>query len=123
MDAEHEHTFVGATVPGIVRVHGWTDETIDFAFWVLIRNYVNGLQDFDEVWSGWHLRGAGLQRDPVALARRVVELNREAITMGRYQVQGRPGGLEQPVRDIATPHEPWAVAFFAAARTSSPVSS
>ena len=116
VDAEHEHTFVGETVPGIVRVHGWTDETIDFAFWVLIRNFLNGLQDFDEVWSGWHLHGAVLQRDPVALARRVVELNREAITTGRYQVQGRPGGLEQLARDIATPHEPWAVAFFAAAQ-------
>jgi hypothetical protein len=116
VDAEHEYTFVGETFPGIVRVHGWTDETIDFGFWVLIRNFFNGLQDFDEVWSGWHLRGAVTQRDPVALARRVVELNRDAITTGRYQVQGRPGGLEQLATDIAQPHEPWAVAFFAAAQ-------
>lgn len=116
VDAEHEHTFVGETVPGIVRVHGWTDETIDFGFWVLIRNFCNGLQDFDEMWSDWHLRGALSQRDPVAVARRVVQLNRDDITSGRYRVQGRPGGLEQLATDIPQPHDAWAVAFFAAAR-------
>ncbi|GAA2163490.1 hypothetical protein [Pedococcus bigeumensis] len=116
VDAEHEHTFVGETVPGIVRVHGWTDETIDFVFWVLVRNFFNGLQDFDEVWSGQHLRGAIVQRDPVEVARRVVELNRDAITSRRYAVPGRPGGLEQLAADIPQPHEPWAVAFFAAAK-------
>ena len=116
VDREHEYTFVGETVPGIVRVHGWTDETIDFVFWVLIRNFFNGLQDFDEVWSGLHLRGAITQRDPVAVAHRVVELNRDDLTSRRYAVPGRPGGLEQLAADIPQPHEPWAVAFFAAAQ-------
>jgi hypothetical protein len=116
VDAEHEYTFVGETVPGIARVHGWTDETIDFIFWVLIRNFFNGLQDFDEVWTGLYLRGAVTRRDPVALARRVVELHRDDIASRRYAVQGRPGGLEQLAADIPQPHEPWAVAFFAAAK-------
>ncbi|SDP06223.1 hypothetical protein SAMN04489867_1313 [Pedococcus dokdonensis] len=116
VDAEHEYTFVGETVPGIVNVHGWTDETIDFAFWVMVRNYFNGLQDFDEVWSRWHLRGAVTQRDPVALAQRVVELNRDALATRRYAVQRRPGGLEQLAADIPQPHEPWAATFFAAAQ-------
>lgn len=116
VDAEHEYTFVGETVPGIARVHGWTDETIDFIFWVLIRNFFNGLQNFDEVWTGLYLRGAVGQRDPVALARRVVELNRDDLTSRRYAVPGRPGGLEQLAADIPQPHEPWAVAFFAAAQ-------
>jgi hypothetical protein len=115
VDAEHEYTFVGETVPGIVRVHGWTDDTIDFGFWVLVRNFFNGLQDFDEMWSGWYLRGALSQRDPVAVARRVVQLNRDDITSGRYRVKGRPGGLEQLAADIPQPHDAWAVAFFAAA--------
>lgn len=116
VDREHEYTFVGETVPGIVNVHGWTDETIDFAFWVMVRNFFNGLQDFDEVWTRWHLRGAVTQRDPVALAQRVVELNREALATRRYAVQRRPGGLEQLAADIPQPHEAWAVAFFAAAQ-------
>ena len=116
VDREHEHTFAAETFPGIVRVHGWTDETIDFGFWVLIRNFFNGLQDFDEVWSGLHLRGAITQRDPVAVAYRVVDLNRDDLTSRRYAVPGRPGGLEQLAADIPQPHEPWAVAFFAAAQ-------
>ena len=116
VDAEHEYTFVGETVPGIVRVHGWTDETIDFVFWVLVRNFFNGLQDFDEVWSGLHMRGALTQRDPVAVAQRMVERNRDDLISRRYAVQGRPGGLEQLAADIPQPHEPWAVAFFAAAQ-------
>ncbi|WP_457255539.1 hypothetical protein [Pedococcus sp. P5_B7] len=116
VDVEHEYTFVGETVPGIVRVHGWADEVIDFVFWVLIRNFFNGLQDFDEVWSGLHLRGAITQRDPVAVAHRVVQLNHDDLMSRRYAVPGRPGGLEQLAADIPQPHEPWAVAFFAAVR-------
>jgi hypothetical protein len=116
VDAEHERTFAGETFPGIVRVHGWTDETIDVAFWVMVRNYHHGLQDFDEVWTGLHLRGAITQRDPAAVAQRVVQLNRDDLISRRHAVQRRPGGLEQLAADIPHPHEPWAVAFFAAVK-------
>lgn len=58
VDVEHEHFFAGETVPAVIAAHGWTDEVVDFVFWVLIRNYYNTLQDYGKIWREWGLRDA-----------------------------------------------------------------
>ena len=52
----------------------------------------------------------------VLLKMHAAGLNRGDLASRRYAVPGRPGGLEQLAADIPQPHEPWAVAFFAAAQ-------
>jgi hypothetical protein len=73
VDAEHEYYFAGTTVPDVIKAHGWTDDVVDFAFWVLVRNYYNTLQDSGAVWRSWGLRDAVVhQREPRAFARHLV---------------------------------------------------
>jgi hypothetical protein len=111
VDAEHESTFAGQTVPAVLAARGWDDEAIDFVFWVMVRNYFNTLTDLKVVWNGWGLRGAVVDRDPVELARRVVGRHRDDIASRRYELARRPGGLEQLAGDLPYPYEPWVEAF------------
>jgi hypothetical protein len=115
VDAEHEYTFAGETVPAVLAARGWSSEAVDFVFWVMIRNYFNTLPDLEVVWTGWGLRGAVVDRDPVALARRVVDLHLDDIVSRRYEVSRHPGGLEQLAGDLPEPYEPWVEAFLVAA--------
>ena len=115
VDAEHEHTFAGETVPAVLAARGWSSEAVDFVFWVMIRNYFTTLRDLKVVWTGWGLRDAVVGRDPVALARRVVDLHLDDIVSRRYEVSRHPGGLEQLAGDLPEPYEPWVEAFLVAA--------
>ena len=45
-------------VPAVIKAHGWTDDVVDFVFWVLVRNYYNTLDDYGQVWGAWGLRDA-----------------------------------------------------------------
>jgi hypothetical protein len=112
VDAEHEYYFAGTTVPDVIKAHGWTDEVVDFVFWVLVRNYYNTLQDYGGVWGAWGLRDAVVQREPRALARHLVSELADLIKWkddpGRYVTSG----LDQLAAQIPQPHEPWAQAFF-----------
>lgn len=112
VDAEHEHFFAGTTVPAIVRAHGWSDQIIDFVFWVLVRNYYNTLQNYDVIWQAWGLRDAVIRHDPrtlaVHLASELAEIIRWVDNPGRYGT----AGLEQLAKQIPQPHEPWARLFF-----------
>ena len=112
VDVEHEHYFAGTTVPAVVEAHGWTDDVVDFVFWVLAWNYYNTLQDYAQVWREWGLRDAIVHREPRAFARHVAADLAETIQMkddpGRYGI----GGLDNLARQIPQPHEPWAAAFF-----------
>lgn len=112
VDAEHEYFFAGETVPAVLAAHGWTDETVDFVFWVLVRNYYNTLQSYEPVWHSWGLRDAVVHRDPRGLAQHLVtklaDIIRWVDDPGRYGA----AGLDQLARDIPQPHEPWARAFF-----------
>ena len=112
VDAEHEYFFAGDTVPAVVAAHGWTDDIIDFVFWVLVRNYYNTLQDYGEIWRSWGLRDAVVRRDPRVLARHLASELAEIIRWkddpGRYGT----GGLDRLALEIPQPHEPWTKAFF-----------
>ena len=112
VDVEHEYYFAGTTVPAVIKAHGWTDDVVDFVFWVLAWNYYNTLDHYGQVWSAWGLRDAVVQREPRALARHVAADLAEAIRMkddpGRYGI----GGLDKLAKEIPQPHEPWAVEFF-----------
>jgi len=112
VDAEHEYFFAGQTVPAVIAAHGWTNEVVDFVFWVLVRNYYNTLQNYGDVWRTWGLRDAVVQRDPRALARHLASELAEIIRWkhdpGRYGT----GGLDRLAREIPQPHESWARVFF-----------
>ena len=112
VDAEHEYYFAGTTVPAVIEAHGWTDDVVDFVFWVLVRNYYNTLQDYGKVWREWGLRDAVVHREPRAFARHLAsalsEIFRQVDDPGQYG----SGGLDQLARQIPQPHEPWAQAFF-----------
>jgi hypothetical protein len=112
VDAEHEYFFAGTTVPAIITAHGWTDDVVDFVFWVLVRNYYNTLQEYGPVWESWGLREAVVRRDPRVFARHLVselaDIIRWVDDPGRYG----SAGLEKLAKEIPQPHEPWAQAFF-----------
>ena len=112
VDAEHEYYFAGTTVPDVVKAHGWTDDIVDFVFWVLVRNYYNTLQDYGPVWGAWGLRDAAMHREPRAFARHLAvvlaDIMKEHDDPGRYGA----AGLDQLAAQIPQPHEPWAQAFF-----------
>ena len=112
VDPEHEYYFAGTTVPAVIKAHGWTDDVVEFVFWVLVWNYYNTLHDYGEVWGAWGLRDAVVGREPRAFARHLAGTLSEAIRMkddpGRYGT----GGLDQLAKQIPQPHEPWAAAFF-----------
>ena len=111
VDVEHERFFTGETVPAILAAHGWTDDVVDFVFWVLAWNFYNSLQDYAQVWRGWGLRDAVVHREPRAFARHVAADLAEVIRMkndpGRYGT----GGLDQLAEQLPQPHEPWVAAF------------
>jgi hypothetical protein len=113
VDAEHEYYFAGTTVPDVIKAHGWTDDVVDFVFWVLVRNYYNTLQDYGAVWGSWGLRDAVVRREPRAFARHLVAELADLIEFrddpGRYVT----AGLDQLAEQIPQPHQPWAQAFFA----------
>ena len=112
VDPEHEHYFAGTTVPAVVKAHGWTDDVVDFVFWVLVWDFYNTLDDYGKVWNAWGLRGAVIHREPRAFARHIAVQLHETIRMkddpGRYGV----GGLDKLAMQIPQPHEPWAATFF-----------
>jgi hypothetical protein len=112
MDHEHEHCFAGTIVPAVVAAHGWTDDVINFVFWVLVLDYYNTLDDYGKVWAGWGLRDALIQREPREFARHIAvelaETIQRKVDPGRYGT----GGLDRLAKQIPHPHEPWAAAFF-----------
>ena len=96
VDVEHEvPTSPGQWYPAVIKAHGWTDDVVDFVFWVLARNFYNTLDDYGKVWGGWGLRDAVIHREPRAFARHIAADLAETIRMkddpGRYDV----GGLDQ----------------------------
>ena len=112
VDPEHEYYFAGTTVPAVIKAHGWTNDVVDFVFWVLVWNYYNTLDDYGKVWREWGLRDAVVGREPRAFARHIAADLAEAIRMkddpGRYGT----GALDKLAKHIPQPHEPWAAAFF-----------
>jgi len=112
VDVEHEYYFAGTTVPAVIEAHGWTDDVVDFVFWVLARNFYNTLDDYGKVWGGWGLRDAVIDREPRAFARHIAAELAETIRMkddpGRYGI----ASLDKLAKQISQPHEPWAAAFF-----------
>ena len=50
-------------MPDVVKAHGWTDDIVDFVFWVLVRNYYNTLQDYGPVFLA-SLPAVRVQRIP-----------------------------------------------------------
>jgi hypothetical protein len=112
VDAEHEYYFAGTTVPDVIKAHGWTDDVVDFVFWVLVRNYYNTLQHYGHVWDEWGLRDAVVAREPRTFARHLASVLTDIITWkddpGRYGT----AGLDQLAAQIPKPHEAWAQTFF-----------
>ena len=112
VDPEHEYYFAGTTVPAVIKAHGWTDDVVDFVFWVLVWNYYNTLDHYGTVWTEWGLRDAVVGREPRAFARHIAAYVADVIRMkddpGRYGT----GGLDKLAKNIPQPHEPWAAAFF-----------
>jgi hypothetical protein len=112
VDPEHEYYFAGTTVPAVVKAHGWTDDVVDFVFWVLAWNFYNTLDDYRKVWAGWGLRDAVVHREPRAFARHIAADLAETIRMkddpGRYGI----ASLDKLAKQIPQPHESWAAAFF-----------
>ena len=112
VDPEHEYYFAGTTVPAVIKAHGWTDDVVDFVFWVLVWNYYNRLIHYGKVWNEWGLREALTGREPRAFARHIAAHLAEAIRMkddpGRYGT----GGLDKLAKNVPQPYEPWLAAFF-----------
>jgi hypothetical protein len=113
VDIGHEHFFSRETVPAVIAAHGWTDAVIDFVIWVMLRNFYNTLQDYNEIWTQWGMGKAVKSRfSPEAFARRVaaeVEANRDWVEfLGDYGAEG----LDQLAKDL--PREPWVREFLAA---------
>jgi hypothetical protein len=112
VDVEHEYYFAGTTVPAVLKAHGWTDDVVDFVFWVLAWNFYNTLDDYGKVWGGWGLRDAVIDREPRAFARHIAAELAETIRMkddpGRYGI----ASLDKLAKQIPHPHEPWAAGFF-----------
>jgi hypothetical protein len=121
VDVEHEYYFAGTTVPAVIKAHGWTDDVVDFVFWVLAWNFYNTLDDYGKVWGGWGLRDTVIHREPRAFARHIAAGH---TIMGRHQnqttkeVKLKLSGCGQLVLEalgvsaIPQPHEPWAATFF-----------
>ena len=116
VDREHERDFAGMIVPRLIAAQAWSDAMIDFVFWVLIRNYFNALQDFGVVWRDWGLRDALAGKDPVMMARHIVDRNRRDLKSGKFAAGRRRGGLVQLAADVAQPHEPWLATFLQKAK-------
>ena len=112
VDAGHEYFFAGDTVPAVLKRHQWSDEALDFAFWVLIRNYYNTLQDYGGVWRAWGMREAAVRREPMALARHIVGTFGAELADSPHANAFGSGGLRQLARQIPAPHPPWETAFF-----------
>lgn len=112
VDAEHEYFFAGETVPAVIAAHGWTDEIVDFVFWVLVRNYYNTLQDYGTIWLSWGLRDAVVGRNPRALAQHLATELADIIRWVDDPSRYGAGGLDRLAREIPQPHESWAHAFF-----------
>jgi hypothetical protein len=112
VDAEHEYFFAGETVPAVIAAHGWTDEIVDFVFWVLVRNFYNTLQEYGTIWQSWGLRDAVVRRDPRTLAQHLVTELADIIQWVDDRSRYGAAGLDKLAGDIPQPHEPWARAFF-----------
>jgi hypothetical protein len=78
VDPEHEYYFAGQTVPAMIAAHGWTDDMVDFVFWVAIMGYFNTVS-FSQIWSNWGLRNAVAGQVPKAVARRMALTNADLI--------------------------------------------
>jgi hypothetical protein len=102
----------GTTAPDVIRAHGWTADVLDFAFWVLVRNDYNTLQDYGHVWDAWGLRDAAVQREPRALTRHLVSALADLIAWKDDPGRDVIGAFDQLATQIPQPHEPWAAAFF-----------
>ena len=112
VDPEHEYYFAGTTVPAVIKAHAWTDDVVDFVFWVLAWNYYNTLDHYGEIWGAWGLRDAVVGREPPALARRIAGHLADAIRMKDDPGRDGTGGLDKLANNIPQPHEPWLAAFF-----------
>ena len=112
VDAEHEYFFAGQTVPAVIAAHGWTNEVVDFVFWVLVRNYYNTLQEYSHVWQTWGLRDAVVRRDPRLLARHLASELAEIILWVDDPGRSGAAGLAKLAREVPQPYEPWARVFF-----------
>ena len=113
VDAGHEYFFAGQTVPAVLKHHGWDDEALEFAFWVLIRNYYNTLDDYNHVWREWGMRAAAVERDPVVLAEHIVSRFEAELFDEPYRNAFGRGGMKQLARQIPKPWPVWETAFFA----------
>ena len=111
VDGEHQYHFASVTVPAVISAHGWSDATLDFAFWVLIRNFDNSLSDYGKVWRDWGMADAVAGYEPRAFARRVA-----TDLAGTIRTKDDPGyygtgGFDRLAREVPEPHDAWLTAF------------
>ncbi len=74
MDGGHEYYFPSEIIPALIKAHGWTEEMLDFGFWVILFNFYNTYDDPTRVWRDFGLAKALSGKDPIEIARRVVSV-------------------------------------------------
>ena len=120
VDEEHEYTFAGETVPAIAETHGWTEDVIDFVFWVIARNFYNAQMDVRGIWRQRGLRDALAVYDPDVAARRVLSAVDDLLpTASRPSLHGTPG-IDSFAKAVADPADRWTEAFLQGLRRASP---
>ena len=111
VDVEHQYHFPSVTVPAIIAAHGWTDATLDFAFWVLAWDFYNSLSDYGKVWNSLGIGDAVRHHDPRAFARRLAADLADTIHAKDDPGYYGTGGFDRLAREIPKPHDAWLTAF------------
>ena len=108
IDGGHEYYFASETVPAVIDNHGWTDEVIGFAFWVMIYNFYNTIDTPVTNWRDMGLRDAVAGVEPEAVAARVAAEISPSVAEGTLQWDSM-GVLRSALAKDATA---WEVRFF-----------
>lgn len=71
MDREHEGHFVNTVVPAYLAAHGWSEDALDFAIWLVLADFFNAL-NHAQLWRDWGMRDAAAAgHAPEAFAARI----------------------------------------------------
>ena len=121
VDREHEYFFAGKTAPAIAKAHGWTDEIVDFVFWVIARDFYNAGQDHRKVWREGGLREVLSRKDPGAFAQHILSVIEDLLQTARQPNRHGTTGLDWFAEQVSDPGDPWTTEFLRSLRQYAPI--
>lgn len=92
LDRGLEMWFAQVTFPSIISKHGWTDEVIDFAIWVMQMSFYNSLQDYSVIWNQYGMgKAVQVRFTPQQFADRLEEvISRSGKTWNSFDITTPP---------------------------------